>query len=103
MDPSPTPTSHSTTVVRPPPARVESPEAFAERLWQRDRMDFLMRVEVARSDVGSALRDTTPAASTSLLLAMLLFLGAYLLRPTPAILLPGRGAFGVPAKRRRKG
>jgi hypothetical protein len=69
-------------------------------LWEQS--EFLGRIEVARQDFTSAIHDALPSANTSLLLGAALFLAAYCVRPLPCIVLPGRGAFGIPAKRKRK-
>jgi hypothetical protein len=69
-------------------------------LWEQS--EFLGRIEVARQDFTSAVHDALPAANTSVLLGAVLFLAAYSVRPIPCIVLPGRGAFGIPAKRKRK-
>jgi hypothetical protein len=69
-------------------------------LWEQS--ESLGRIELARKDFTSAVHDALPAANTSVLLGAVLFLAAYSVRPIPCIVLPGRGAFGIPAKRKRK-
>lgn len=63
---------------------------------------FLTRVEQAQQNLATAWLEVTPALGTTAVLALVLFATAYLLRPVPAIILPGVGAFGVPARRKRK-
>ena len=88
--------------VKPTPDRSENaPGAALRRLATELAADPRWIPEVSR-DVAEAVHDALPAANTSLLLGAALFLAAYCVRPVPCIVLPGRGAFGIPAKRKRK-
>jgi len=68
----------------------------------REQGDFLNRIEHAQATLESTLLDLAPAFTSTGLLAVLLFLTVYALRPVPSIHLPGIGAFGVPSNRKRK-
>lgn len=68
----------------------------------RERGDFLSQIEAAQVGLASGILDMIPTLGTVGILALVLFLTAYLTRPAPTIVLPGVGAFGIPARRKRK-